>query len=145
MANPLDLNSITDADQLDGLYNSDLSSEETINTSQKAIDAGNTKLLKSFLDIDKVSDKYDGLISQIGKGKGNEYAVLKSNQIKNTDNLNPTSNDDSRYSKGLDEKTISKISTIAKNAVKETQLSLLIALRWINGICRRITEKGKSI
>lgn len=42
---------------------------------------------------------YDGVIYKYDRGNGiGEYVVFESNQVKNVDNLNPTKNDDIRYS-----------------------------------------------
>ena len=64
---------------------------DVLNYSRKV---NSTEVLKEY--------GYDGIIGE------NEYVVFESNQIKNVDNLNPTENDDIRYS--LSEKTQSSSS-----------------------------------
>lgn len=54
----------------------------------------NTDLINSFKKIFNV----DGIV--VKNGRANQYIAFDSNQIKNVDNTNPTSNPDIRYSQG---------------------------------------------
>ena len=48
--------------------------------------------------LEKLNDTHDGIIFNGDSKNPDEYVVFNSNQIKNVDNINPTANDDIRYS-----------------------------------------------
>ena len=113
ITNPLDLNNLTD-EKIEELYNyiDDQwlkidSKEQLINSLKTAAKYNNAQLIKFDLDLSKVQKAgYDGVIANLGERddagnlkKDNEYIVFEPNQIKNIDNLNPTENEDIRYSK----------------------------------------------
>ena len=70
------------------------------------------------------SKGYDGIVDTGGKNGGVEHQVVipfYSNQIKNVDNINPTSNDDIRYSQNSDNEWQNFLSKNFKNnGTKET-------------------------
>lgn len=107
ITNPLDLGKISEK-QIRELYPYESSmakqlfdEEKFVNDMLKFQKIGNHQLMKSYLDMKDIADNtnYDGLIAKVDvQGDALEYAVFNSNQIKSVDNLNPTSNDDIRYS-----------------------------------------------
>lgn len=113
--NPLNLNNLTE-EQLQELYDyvkdewKDIDPKESFISRWRIMNNGvNAQGIKFDLDLKKVQDAgYDGVIANLGEknevnGKyvntgENEYIVFNSNQFKNIDNTNPTSNPDIRYS-----------------------------------------------
>ena len=87
---------------------------------------GNHQLMKGNLDLKAIADNsnYDGIKAKLNvQGNENEYIVFNSNQIKNTDNTNPTENEDIRYSLSAEEKTNQAMTMEeAKDLVQRTFL-----------------------
>lgn len=66
------------------------------------------------------------LVGEISKGNkvsldGKEYIVFNSNQIKNIDNLNPTENDDIRYSKSRNNANVNNANTVTFKSIETTK------------------------
>jgi hypothetical protein len=115
ITNPLNLNSLTD-EQIEELYSYRDESKDPGQTKESFIrklnimnNGVNAQGIKFELDMNKVKEAgYDGIIANLGEheqvnGKWitkdeNEYIVFNSNQFKNIDNENPTTDLDIRYS-----------------------------------------------
>ena len=107
ITNPLDLGTITE-EEIRNLYPYESSMAKQLYDEDKFVsdmlhfqEIGNHQLMKSYLDMKAIADNtdYDGLVAKLNvQGNEIEYAVFNSNQIKAIDNINPTSNEDIRFS-----------------------------------------------
>ena len=87
---------------VDYLYNS---YDGTKSVLQNMVRAFRSDKQEELLQSMKKHLGYDGIVEEFKAGQY-QYVVFDSNQIKNTDNLNPTDDDDIRYSlKGAEEQT----------------------------------------
>lgn len=109
LENPLDLSNLSDK-QIEELYKYADSrmafdgKENFIRRMKEFRDAGNDQLIKSQLDMKKLSNsEYDGIVAKMypGENEVREIGVFDPRKIKNVDNLNPTGNPDIRYATGL--------------------------------------------
>lgn len=107
ITNPLDFENLTDEDienLVDNYINPSWNFEQRdslVEELKHARDIGNHQLMKQYLDLNAISEDYDGVIANIENDNGKkEYIVFEPEQIKSTDNLNPTGSNDIRYSLG---------------------------------------------
>lgn len=116
VTNPLDFAKLTKED-ISNLYDyaSDLGKldgkERFVENMLKWQQIGNHQLMKGNLDLKAIADNsnYDGIKAKLNvQGNENEYIVFNSNQVKNIDNTNPTSNPDIRYSLSVSEANTGK-------------------------------------
>lgn len=111
ITNPLDFSQLTE-DDINNLYKyaSEIGKidgkEQFIENMLNWQQIGNHQLMKGNLNLKEIAENssYDGVKAKLDvKGNENEYIVFNSNQIKNVDNTNPTTNEDIRYQLGTQE------------------------------------------
>lgn len=127
LENPLDLSNLSDK-QIEELYKYADSrmafdgKDNFIRRMKEFRDAGNDQLMKSQLDMKKLSNsEYDGIVAKMypGENEVREIGVFDPKKIKNVDSLNPANDPDIHYSEiamanvgGLDERTKRAIEII---------------------------------